>query len=88
MTFIKKLIEHCSFDVHLGGAETNKDELNKMLKDAKNKEYLDVIYFGLAELLTTEKKLSEAIPHVLSVSKSLKTMLKKPCQVLFCRHLL
>ena len=33
-----------------------------MLKDDKNIEYLDVIYFGLAELSVRENKIDEAIP--------------------------
>ena len=78
MTFNAKINRARSFDTSSGGAEQIKDELNKMLKDAKNKEYLDVIYFGLAELNNRERKLSEAIPlYVLSVSKSLKNDAQK-----------
>ena len=40
MTFNAKINRARSFDTTSGGAEQIKDELNKMLKDAKNKEYL------------------------------------------------
>jgi tetratricopeptide (TPR) repeat protein len=50
MTFNAKINRARSFDTSSGGSEQIKGELNKMLKDAKNKEFLDVIYFGLAEL--------------------------------------
>ena len=42
-----------------------------MLKDDKNIEYLDVIYYGLAELSVRENKIDEAIPlYKKSVAKS------------------
>ena len=78
MTFNAKINRARSFDTSTGGSEQIKDELNKMLKDAKNKEFLDVIYFGLAELSNREGKLNEAIPlYVQSVSKSLKNDAQK-----------
>ena len=71
MTFNAKINRARSFDTSSGGSEQIKDELNKMLKDAKNKEFLDVIYFGLAELSNRESKLNEAIPlYVQSVARS------------------
>ena len=49
-----------------------------MLKDAKNKEFLDVIYFGLAELSKRQGKIKEAIPlYVMSVAKSIKNDAQK-----------
>ena len=55
--------------------------LTKMLKDAKNKEFLDVIYFGLAELSKRQGKIKEAIPlYAKSLPKALKTTLKNLCQ--------
>jgi len=78
MTFNAKINRARSFDTSSGGSEQIKDELNKMLKDAKNKEFLDVIYFGLAELSKREGKLNEAIPlYVKSVSKSIKNDAQK-----------
>ena len=78
MTFNAKINRARSFDTSSGGSDQIKDELNKMLKDAKNKEFLDVIYFGLAELSKREGKLNEAIPpYVKSVSKSIKNDAQK-----------
>jgi tetratricopeptide (TPR) repeat protein len=78
MTFNAKINRARSFDTSSGGSEQIKDELNKMLKDAKNKEFLDVIYFGLAELNNREGKLNDAIPlYQKSVAKSLKNNAQK-----------
>ena len=66
------------FDTSSGGSEQIQDELNKMLKDTKNKEFLDVIYFGLAELSKRQSKLQEAVPlYVMSVAKSIKNDAQK-----------
>ena len=62
MTFNAKINRARSFDTSSGGSEQIQDELNKMLKDAKNKEFLDVIYFGLAELSKRQGKIKEAVP--------------------------
>ena len=60
-----------SFDVSNGNNKEIESELTKMIKDKKNKEYLDVIYFGLAELKLRQGLKNEAIPlYALSVSKS------------------
>ncbi len=49
-----------------------KAELNKMLKDEKNKEYQDQIYFALANIYMREGKTEEAISYYkLSSAKSL-----------------
>ena len=78
MTFNAKINRARSFDTSSGGSEQIKGELNKMLKDAKNKEFLDVIYFGLAELSNREGKLKEAVPlYVKSVSKSIRNDAQK-----------
>jgi len=48
-----------------------KSELNKMLKDEKNKEYLDQIYYALANINFKEGKIEEAISYYkLSSAKS------------------
>ena len=78
MTFNAKINRARSFDTSSGGSEQIQDELNKMLKDAKNKEFLDVIYFGLAELSKRQGKIKEAIPlYVMSVAKSIKNDAQK-----------
>lgn len=72
MAFNAKINRARAFDVSSGDTEQIKEELTKMLKDGKNKEYLDVIYFGLAELSLREQKVDEAIPlYRLSVAKSI-----------------
>ncbi|MEP7264134.1 MAG: tetratricopeptide repeat protein [Bacteroidota bacterium] len=59
------------FDVNSVDAIAVKKELNKMLKDEKNKEYLDQIYYALAGIAQQEKKETEAINYLnLSVSSS------------------
>ena len=78
MTFNAKINRARSFDTSSGGSEQIQDELNKMLKDAKNKEFLDVIYFGLAELSKRQGKIKEAVPlYVMSVAKSIKNNAQK-----------
>ena len=78
MTFNAKINRARSFDTSSGGSEQIQNELNKMLKDAKNKEFLDVIYFGLAELSKRQGKIKEAIPlYVMSVAKSIKNDAQK-----------
>jgi len=78
MTFNAKINRARSFDTSLGGSEQIQDELNKMLKDAKNKEFLDVIYFGLAELFKRQGRVKEAVPmYIMSVAKSIKNDAQK-----------
>ena len=77
-TFNAKINRARSFDTSHGGSEQIQDELKKMLKDAKNKEFLDVIYFGLAELSKRQAKIKEAIPlYVMSVATSIKNDAQK-----------
>ena len=45
----------------LGNGEKVKKELNKMLKDAKNAEYKDQIYYAMAEVEFNENDEREAI---------------------------
>jgi tetratricopeptide (TPR) repeat protein len=49
------------FDVETGDIESIRKELNKLLKDAKNKEYKDQIYYALGNLAMREGKIDEAI---------------------------
>jgi tetratricopeptide (TPR) repeat protein len=49
------------FDVNSGNPQTLMKELNKMLKDSKNKEFLDQIYFALGNLSIKEGKEPEAL---------------------------
>ena len=55
-----------------------------MLKDSKNKEFLDVIYFGLAELSNRQGNIKEVSSlYAKSVATASKTTLKKRCQAIF-----
>ena len=60
MTFNSKINRARSFNTSSIGSEQIEGELLKMLKDDKNKEFLDVIYFGLAELSNRQGKIKEA----------------------------
>jgi tetratricopeptide (TPR) repeat protein len=50
-------------DTKRGGAEKTKTKLLKMIKDAKNLEYLDVIYFTLGEIEEKERHIDQAIEY-------------------------
>ena len=56
MAFNAKINKARVFDVESGDTQAIKEELLEMLSDAKNKEYQDVIYYGLAELSIREEK--------------------------------
>jgi predicted negative regulator of RcsB-dependent stress response len=49
------------FDLNSGNPETIKKELNKMLRDSKNKEFRDQIFFALANLSKKEGKINDAV---------------------------
>ena len=67
-----------SYDVSKGNNQEIEAELKKMIKDKKNKEYLDVIYFGLAELEIRQNQKENAIDlYALSVSKSVNNDAQK-----------
>jgi tetratricopeptide (TPR) repeat protein len=51
------------FDVNSGKPAEIARELEKMLKDSKNKEYLDQIYFALGNMMMKEGKEKEAIGY-------------------------
>ncbi|CAN5487745.1 hypothetical protein BH11BAC2_BH11BAC2_01540 [soil metagenome] len=52
------------YDISSGNAEAVKKELNKMLKDEKNKEYRDRIYFALAGIARRENQEEKAIEYL------------------------
>jgi tetratricopeptide (TPR) repeat protein len=51
------------FDVNSGNPDYIKRELEKMLRDSKNKEFRDQIYFALANLSKREGKMDEAVDY-------------------------
>ncbi|MDG1849878.1 MAG: tetratricopeptide repeat protein [Flavobacteriales bacterium] len=53
-----------AFDPKHQEASTLIDEINKMLKDEKNKDYYDQIYFALADIYLKEGRKKEAIENL------------------------
>lgn len=51
------------FDVQSGNPEEIRRELGKMLRDSKNKDFLDQIYYALGSLSMKEGKTDEAIGY-------------------------
>jgi len=51
------------FDINSGDPGDIRKELEKMLRDTKNKEYVDQIYFTLGNLAKKEGNFQEAIDH-------------------------
>lgn len=71
MAFNARINRARAFDVTHADAHKIKDELLKMLKDEKNKEYLDQIYYALAGIAAKEGNEPQAIEYLtLSVSNS------------------
>ena len=78
MTFNAKINRARSFPASSANSNQIKEELNKMIKDSKNKEFLDVIYFGLAELNKREGNIEKAISlYIKSTSKSIRNDAQK-----------
>lgn len=71
MAFQAKLNMARSYDASFGDSREIVKILNKMLKDDKNKDYKDQIYYALAEIAIKEKNPTQAIEYLrLSVSHS------------------
>jgi tetratricopeptide (TPR) repeat protein len=51
------------FDVNSGNPEEIRKELEKMLKDSKNKDFQDQIYYALGNMMKKEGKNNEAIEY-------------------------
>jgi len=64
MEFAAKINLAKSYDVTLGESRDIKKLLGKMLRDDKNKEYLDQIYFALAELCLKENDMTCAVENL------------------------
>lgn len=64
MEFAAKINLAKSYDVTLGESRDIKKLLNKMLRDDKNKEYRDQIYYALAELNLKENDMAEAVENL------------------------
>ncbi len=71
MAFNAKINLAMSYDASKGNSKDIIKRLTKMLKDVKNKEYLDQIYYALAEVSLRDKDKQSAIKYLkLSVSSS------------------
>ncbi len=70
MAFNAKINRARSFDVNSPEAGNIKKQLNKMLRDGKNADYLDQIYYALAGISQKEKNDDEAIGYL---NKSIET---------------
>jgi tetratricopeptide (TPR) repeat protein len=71
MAFQAKLNMARSFDASSGDSREIVKILNKMLKDEKNKDYKDQIYYALADVAFKENDINLAIEHLrMSVSSS------------------
>lgn len=67
-----------SFDIYTGNKAELEKQLNKMLRDTKNKEYFDQIYYALAELAILDKNDTLVMQYLaLSVATSVKNDYQK-----------
>jgi tetratricopeptide (TPR) repeat protein len=64
MRFNAKINRATSYDVASNNSEDIKKELRKMLKDSKNIEFKDQIYYALAEISIKEDDEPKAIEHL------------------------
>ncbi len=71
MAFNAKINMARCYSAEKNGSRTIKKYLDKMLKDEKNKEYLDQVYFAMAEVYMKEKNDTMAMKNLrLSVANS------------------
>ena len=73
MTFYAKINRALAYDVNSGNTDEIKDILFKMIKDEKNKEFLDQVYYALAELELKEGNEDQGIDYLhLATRKSVR----------------
>jgi tetratricopeptide (TPR) repeat protein len=78
MAFHAKIFMAKSFDAESDDPKDIKKILLKMLKDEKNKDYLDEIYYALAEIAKKEENLKQTKEYLrLSVQKSISNNYQK-----------
>lgn len=63
MEFNARISQAGVFDVETGNVNDLKKELNKLLRNSKNKDYRDQIYFALGNLAMREGNVDEAIEY-------------------------
>jgi tetratricopeptide (TPR) repeat protein len=64
MTFNAKINRASSFDISQGNVDEIKKELLKMLKDEKNVDYHDQIYYTLGKISLKQQDISTAIDYI------------------------
>jgi tetratricopeptide (TPR) repeat protein len=64
MAFNAKINQAKLYDIQLGDSKMMKRELMKMMKDGKNKEFLDQIYYALAQIVYKENDIPLAIKYL------------------------
>ena len=64
MEFAAKINLAKSYDVTTGGSKDIKKLMTRMLRDEKNKEYLDQIHYALAEIYLKENDMEKAVKHL------------------------
>ena len=69
MRFNARISRAIAYDVSTAGSEDIKKELRKMLKDAKNEEFKDQIYYALAEIALKEDDEPQAIDYLRKSTK-------------------
>lgn len=69
MAFNSKINRAIAYDSESSNSENIKKVLYKMLKDRKNEEFYDQVYFALAELALTEKEEALAIDYLKKSTK-------------------
>jgi len=78
MAFNAKVNMAGSFDASSGSSTEIRNLLEKMLKDSKNKEYLDQIYYALGNIAASEKNEEEALEfYHKSVTSSVQNTFQK-----------
>lgn len=83
MAFNARINLAMSYDANTGDSKALEKKLKKMLKDAKNKEYLDQIYYALAEVSLRNKDKDNAIKYLrLSVESSVNNNYQKSVSAL------
>lgn len=78
MEFNARLAKARTFEVENSDSKSLKKELNKMLRDEKNKEFRDQIYYALGDLAFRENDVSSAISYFkLSAQNSVTNVRQK-----------
>jgi tetratricopeptide (TPR) repeat protein len=72
MVFNARINMAKSFDIYTGDKANLEKQLKRMLKDTKNKEYYDQVYYALAELALLDKN-DTLVMHYLKLSVATST---------------